>query len=90
MRIVAFGILALISAVPAAANPGLRSATLESGRATSTSYGGLGAPTNTKQDICLINKRTGKRVCKDHVGWRREADRMARLDADRESAPSKR
>lgn len=43
-------------------------------------YGGLGASTNTKSDICLINKKTKKQVCKDRLGWRREAARIDRME----------
>jgi hypothetical protein len=81
MRIMAIGILALAVVTPALAQPGQQPHSLAVNGSTASGYGGLSAPTNTKQDICLINKKTQKRVCKDRLGWRREAARLDRAQA---------
>lgn len=78
MRMIAIGIFALAAAAPAFAQPGQQPRSLAVNGSTAPGYGGLSAPTNTKQDICLINKKTHKRVCKDRLGWRREAARLDR------------
>lgn len=81
MRIMTIGMLALFVAAPALAHPGQAPRSLAVNGSTAPGYGGLGAPTHTKQDICLINKKTQKRVCRDRLGWRREAARLERAQA---------
>jgi hypothetical protein len=81
MRLIALGMLALTVSAPAFAHPGQQARSLAVNGSTAPGYGGLSAHTNTKQDICLVNKKTHKRVCKDRLGWRREAARLDRAQA---------
>lgn len=80
MRMMIAGMFALAAAVPASAQSGQPRSLAVPG-STAPGYGGLSGPTNTKQDICLINKKTKKRVCKDRLGWRREAARLKQAES---------
>ncbi|WP_131819272.1 hypothetical protein [Sphingomonas jatrophae] len=65
-------------AAPAAPalSQGAKGRALSFGTQEGPGYGGLSGPTYSDQ-ICLKHKRTGKRICKDRLGWEREAARLS-------------
>lgn len=81
MRLILVGTLALLVATPALSQTRQGPSGFGGSRAASTAYAGLAMLPPTSERICLTHKKTGKQVCKDRYGWRKEARRLARSEA---------
>jgi hypothetical protein len=65
---------------------GMSAPALAQSNASAGNYAGLGSPGNTGDRDCLVNKKTRKLVCKTPAEWRKESDRLAKVERSKMTA----